>query len=417
MKRLLGECWTPRRGAVGPLTALMLVPLVGMVAFAVDLGNVWRIEIELQNAADAAALAAVGKLVQPTLTMTTADPPLTSTETSALWAQATADAVATAQRYGGYHHAGAAGVVINSSDVVVGYIADPSAPPDTPAGQMQTGPNSPFPNSVQVTARRDHTVSSGPIPLYFAAVFGWTEINNQKTATASVRGGVINGFKGAHSGLLPIAMYESVYLWLVKDPSLTTPPPGVVDQDLFTVDLSGTVPPPGNVTARPDKKREARVYTEPTGNTTPGNFGLLNLDNSRSSASSSVISDWILNGVSAEVLATWGANGLRATAEQPLAMGGQTGLQASQEDVLRAIIGQQRIMPVFRTVGNPGSNAVYQIIGFVGITIVEVNLTTGPTRRRVVVQVTGAIDAAAVIEPGGTSGSAKWVLQGVSLSR
>jgi Flp pilus assembly protein TadG len=407
---------TTRPAAVAPLLALLLVPYVGMLAFAVDLGNVFRAEIELQNAADAAALAAAGRLVSPTLTMLTATPPLTSSQITTLRDQAITDATATAERYGGYHQAGSARLVINASDVIVGYIQDPTAAPDAPNGQMQTGSSSPFPNSVQVTARRDSTVSPGPIRLFFAPVFGWTTMATQKSATASVRYEPSNGFSGAHSGLLPIAVKENVYLWMINDPNQPTPPPGVLDQDNFTVVTDGSVAPPNNVTQQPDGKREVRVYTEPTGSTTSGNFGLVNLDNSRSSASASMINDWIQNGVSADVLATWGPNGLQATSVQPLAMGGQTGLQASQQDALRAIIGQQRVIPVFRSVANPGSNAVYQIIGFLGVTIVEVQLTGGPTQRRVVMQATGALDSSAT-SSGTTTGSVTWVVQGVSLTR
>ena len=55
----------PRGGGTALVTALMLTPLLLMVAFAVDLCNVWRTDAELQNAADAAALAGATQLVVP----------------------------------------------------------------------------------------------------------------------------------------------------------------------------------------------------------------------------------------------------------------------------------------------------------------------------------------------------------------
>src|SRR5438105_2250710 len=46
-----------RRGAVTPFMALMLVPLLAMMVFSVDLGWILQTQAELQNVADASALA------------------------------------------------------------------------------------------------------------------------------------------------------------------------------------------------------------------------------------------------------------------------------------------------------------------------------------------------------------------------
>jgi uncharacterized protein YegL len=53
-----------RRGVVVVLAAVMLVIMLGMIAFAVDLGVITVARTELQTAADAAALAGVAKLPQ-----------------------------------------------------------------------------------------------------------------------------------------------------------------------------------------------------------------------------------------------------------------------------------------------------------------------------------------------------------------
>src|SRR5258707_729791 len=53
----------PRRGAVAPLVAVLLVPLVAMVAFAVDMAWIVETENELQSVADAAALAGANALI------------------------------------------------------------------------------------------------------------------------------------------------------------------------------------------------------------------------------------------------------------------------------------------------------------------------------------------------------------------
>src|SRR5690242_17579999 len=51
-----------RRGAVTVLVALLLVPFLGMVAFAVDVAWIVQSRSDLQNAADAAALAGAEQL-------------------------------------------------------------------------------------------------------------------------------------------------------------------------------------------------------------------------------------------------------------------------------------------------------------------------------------------------------------------
>src|SRR5262245_32381419 len=49
---------TDRRGAVAVLAALLTIVMLGLVAFAVDLGYILSTKQELQRTADAAALAA-----------------------------------------------------------------------------------------------------------------------------------------------------------------------------------------------------------------------------------------------------------------------------------------------------------------------------------------------------------------------
>lgn len=53
-----------RRGVIMPLLALLLVVLLGMVAFAIDVGRITVVRSEIQNAVDSAALAASLRLQQ-----------------------------------------------------------------------------------------------------------------------------------------------------------------------------------------------------------------------------------------------------------------------------------------------------------------------------------------------------------------
>ena len=54
-----------RRGAVVPLFALLVVPLMGMLAFSIDLGYIALVATDLQTAADSAALLASGNRSEP----------------------------------------------------------------------------------------------------------------------------------------------------------------------------------------------------------------------------------------------------------------------------------------------------------------------------------------------------------------
>src|SRR5882672_3669429 len=60
--RFLREAKHRRRGAIVPLFALLLIPLMAMLAFSIDVGYMVLTKAELQNAADAAALAGAQKL-------------------------------------------------------------------------------------------------------------------------------------------------------------------------------------------------------------------------------------------------------------------------------------------------------------------------------------------------------------------
>src|SRR5690349_19252428 len=60
-----------RGGVIIVLTAFLLVFLLGMIAFAVDLGMIANTRAELQMAVDAAAYAGAGGLVTGTATATT----------------------------------------------------------------------------------------------------------------------------------------------------------------------------------------------------------------------------------------------------------------------------------------------------------------------------------------------------------
>jgi len=62
MNRNIQARTSERRGAVAVLIAVLMIPLLAMVAFAIDYGYLLRVRTDLQRTADAAALAAVQDL-------------------------------------------------------------------------------------------------------------------------------------------------------------------------------------------------------------------------------------------------------------------------------------------------------------------------------------------------------------------
>src|SRR5438034_8368672 len=57
------QCLRARRGVIAPLAAIFMVLMIGMVAFAIDVGYMTLVRTELQSAADAAASAGAAALL------------------------------------------------------------------------------------------------------------------------------------------------------------------------------------------------------------------------------------------------------------------------------------------------------------------------------------------------------------------
>lgn len=418
---------------MGPLTAVLLIPLVLIVALSVDLGNVWKTEAELQNAADSAALAGAGALLSYNGDyLGTTDSGLQQTART----NGIAAAKTQAQTYGQYHMGGFKQLVVNITDVKVGYIATPTDASSPFVEDTGTSSSSPFPNAVQVKTRRDSTVSTGSLPLYFSRVIGWNSADPWATATAATKVQSISGFKGDNTGLLPVVMNINVYNWLVSDMK-GQKPKNVRDMgDQYVVEnpLTSTLSAPNNVYSGKDGKDEASIYNYQTKKNDPtvddttlasGNWGLIDLINGQNgSPGNQDISRWIQQGPTGSEINTWNSvtnnNGFYATRQQPLTMNVQTGFQTSNQNDFQAIIGQPRVMPVFTTVsGGSGGNSSYQIVGFVGVTIVNSDLAGNTGRSYVAVQLTSVLvnSPDEVLTPTSSSSTSNVYSGNVSLCR
>lgn len=134
---------------------------VGMAAMAVDTGLMYSAKSELQNAADAAALAAASQLG--------------ASSNSSQLAQAEAATFAAANKI-----AGANGQML-STDMVLGH-----ATYNSNTNAFGFTPNTQPYDAVKVTLRRDQTVSDGPVSLAFGQVLGVSGARMSASAVAMV---------------------------------------------------------------------------------------------------------------------------------------------------------------------------------------------------------------------------------------
>lgn len=145
-----GDLLAHRRGSVLVLAALLMVAMLGLVAFTVDVGYIVQVDTELQRTADASVIAAIRQLPDKTLALTTAQ------------------AVAISNR-------GISGPELAVNDVVFGTW-------DRDTGTFSTV-NSGNENAVQVTVQR--TAARGnALSLFFAPMIGVTEADVTASAIA-----------------------------------------------------------------------------------------------------------------------------------------------------------------------------------------------------------------------------------------
>jgi hypothetical protein len=164
------------RGGVLVLVSLLLVVFIGFAAMAIDIGYLTTTKNELQNVADAAALAATGELGQIYMALggSTMGPGVIG-----VTEQGTIEGIATSaaldNKAGGLNISVAGNVQIGIWDTV----AHTFSPLDL------TTPG--WPNAVRVIAQRV-AGSNGQITTFFAGIFGIDSMNVSADAVAALTG-------------------------------------------------------------------------------------------------------------------------------------------------------------------------------------------------------------------------------------
>ncbi|HEX4589222.1 MAG TPA: pilus assembly protein TadG-related protein [Gemmataceae bacterium] len=390
-----------RSGAVVPLVAVMIVFMLGMIAFGVDIGYIAVTQKEVQNAADAAAMAGTSQLRDRN-----------ALKGAPSQSAVVAAARTTAQLFSGKNTGGGVSLQLDANgsndpagDIVVGRINNPTNLSDP----LDTTPSKKF-NSVQARVRRN-PAQNGSLKLFFGSVLGRGTQDLAARATATYED-AISGFRIAGSGvtnskLLPFTLQVNQWTNAPTDPWYDSSLPDGVMQGNGPDDWSYN-PTTQAYTNGSDGIHEVKLY--PTKGTTPGNFGTVDLGLANNSTSD--ISRQILYGPNQTDMDAMGGS-IALGANGTLVVQGDTGISAGFKDELAAIRGQPRIIPLYTTVVGQGNNTYYTVVGWAGVIITDVQLTTGD--KYVTIQPEYVTDGSA--KGGGSASSSFFVTKPLRLTR
>jgi len=372
-----------RRGGTIVYVTIFVSAMFGFLALSVDMGRLYVAKAELQRAADAAAHAAAWQLLnEDRLKPYVLDDILDAARRQAADMAAANDVL------------DAAPIVDSLQDVVIGRLDDLSDLEEP----MSFGDEERW-NAVSVTVQRN-AERGGSILLYFASILGFSEKDLGAQATAAFEDG-IDGFevddRSGNAELLPFAIKRDAWSDLL----------------LSSVDEYTCDPETGEVSLGPDGIAELNIFPgDGEWQLPPGNFGTVDIgawDNSTAD-----VARQILEGVSAEDLAYFGGR-LELGEDGYVDLNGDTGISAGVKDELAAVKGRARAIPIFSEAWNPGDNATFRIVGFVGIRIMHVKLTGCPHCKEVIVQPAYVVDDSALAGP--SSGTSHFIYRPVQLVR
>lgn len=359
-----------RRGAVAALAAIVMVPLLGMLAFSVDLSYAVSVRSDLQSAADAAALAGASQMQSYFVQYNY--PGITSSQQSTVVSSVTGTSAGSprkvAESTAALNKAGGVSISVPDADVSFGYLNSAGTYSATYSG---------FPNTIQVVTRRDAT-ANGALSLFFGPILGVNTTSLTATARATIYVGDVTSLQtitGIDSHILPVALdYKSWTNFMATGQA----------RDGTTQYGSNGYP-------------QLQVYPDP-GNAS-GQFGLL--DVGPPSNNTPAFESWIDDGETPNDIDYLLSNNLLPVSPTaPEAWKGGPGMKSALVSYFASVEGQSVLIPIFQAVeyspsyvaasGN-GQGSYYNIIGFVGVTVTQ---ATGSGSNMVI-----AVQPAAVTDP------------------
>jgi hypothetical protein len=354
-----------RRGAVVVLVTVTGTVMVGFAALTIDLGTMYLARTQLQEAADASALAAASVYFTDT----------------GLQQNTTAIRFAAAERAGDIalrNPVLGQGLVLAAADVIPGHhdFADPGGP---------LLPASPW-NAVEVIARRTGDSPSGPISLFFARIWGRDSANLVAAARAAIddrmAGYVLDG--NTSGGFMPFTIPVEGYFDMLVRSGL----------DQYSYD--------SGVRSVADSVREVQAYPwkwkRLDGSGGSGNFGILDMNRPNNGASA--LSAQISNGgaSAADVQAQFHTPTLtfydadHTSSPITYSCSGTPGMKTSIQSALSGQIGKVCGFFLNNGVSGNGQNATYSICGIVWARIMAVDLNGGPNAPGLIIQPVGHTD-------------------------
>lgn len=348
----------PRRGTIIAQVLVSSTAMIGFAALAIDSGMLFSVRSDLQNAADAAALAGV-----------------TGYFTNAAIIQDNAGIQsAVRDRTQSYSYKNesfrAGGTILSLSDMTLGWFdfANRHAPLDSSGANRF--------NAIQVVARRAPDGTNGGVLFYFARIFGMNEGGVTATAVAAMDDRFA-GFEyeyGVSPDILPFTIHIDAYNEMLASgdddyaytDSVSGVGDGVPEVKLFPYKLSGN----GN-----------------NGNAGAGNFGILEFGGT----GASVVGENIIEGVTPEALeAAMGTTTPMYVNNEGNAQSywlyGETGMTTSLESAVEQRIGDVIAHFVHQSVVGTGSGSSYQNVGIRVGRIMHIDLHGSPNNKAFIIQ-------------------------------
>ncbi|MGC9326093.1 MAG: pilus assembly protein TadG-related protein [Candidatus Hinthialibacter sp.] len=364
-------------GAVLVLVAVCLTLFMLFLALTVDFGLMIQKKGQLQNVADAAALAAAQELVDEDL--------LTSQGNQD-------DDIISARNYAELYAASNIADFdvdrnsenIESGGVLVGYIDDPM----NMSSPLRTTDVSNY-NSVKVTASMTNEIN-GPLQLFFGGVTGLNNIEMNASSVATIENRIL-GFKlneGETLAMLPFAIYED---------SWNDAFDGVSDFDQYSINADS-----GMVSSGSDGVPEFVFAPWFPNQGIPGYDGNGRTLFLTDSPTIDALKNQIYNGVTQSDLESSNVNGLMLQDDGSGQMNkwipGEQWMHSSWNTALNNIKGKTRIVALFNDIADGfGSQESYKISGFQAVKVCEAIWPNKQKQRRVYLQPAQMISSHAVV--------------------
>ena len=364
------QCSFPaRRGAITVMVAILLVVLLGCVAFAVDIGHLYVARTELQRAADSAALAGVSGLARA----------LDSPFGEYLFSN---DIHGRAESYALSNNCVLQGVALNrNTDIAVGYLADPHDLSAT----LQILPLDQC-NAVYIIAHRSASNAAGKVPLFFAPIWG---INSSEVSASAIA--VLDdrfyAYKGGNG--LPFTLHVDTW----NDDIIQGNGPDDFGYDKQTDSITNS--PDGNPETKLFPNREGpgggKGKDKDKDNSGAGNFGIIEIGEGGNGVPP--LREQIRNGISQDDFVDLTGEPMIKFHDYdsgtPVSyyITGEPGVKAGIKDAVEEKVGQVIGFFLHDSVSGTGANTVFHVVGMRFGLVMDVDLTgNANTEKAIIIQ-------------------------------